>query len=83
MLASALGGQNVELEFNGKQADRRFVNESTEQIEFTIPAGLVQSDRVDIDFRTPEAKSPSSLGMSRDNRVLGIAVYWFRLEAIP
>jgi hypothetical protein len=83
MLAWTLGGQNVELEVNGKRIGRRFVKESTEQIEFSIPAGLVQSDRVEIVFRTPEAKSPSSLGRSGDTRVLGIAVQWFRLEAVP
>ena len=51
--------------------------------EFTviIPAEAVSAGTLEIEFRTPKAFSPKSLGKSEDARVLGICVHWLELAA--
>jgi hypothetical protein len=58
-----------------------FVIDQIEPGEQTIrlPASLLRADN-ELIFKLPDAASPASLGLSKDPRPLGIAVYWMQLE---
>jgi hypothetical protein len=83
MLAAAFRGQNIAVEANGEIIGRRFIKPTPEEIAFSIPASLVQDDRLLIVFRMPEAVSPKSVGLGDDNRNLGLRLAQFRLEGQP
>jgi len=77
-----LPAQTVALTVNGQPlADWSMTGAETQQV--TIPADLLSGQRLlQIDFRLPDASSPLALGLSADNRVLGIALRELRIEHI-
>lgn len=47
-----------------------------------IPAGVLKENNVLV-LELPDARSPAALGLSRDSRKLGIALYWVRISGEP
>jgi hypothetical protein len=72
--------QSVNIILNGTTVDS-FVIEQGEPLERTIilPAKLLRAENEMI-FKLPDATTPASLGLSKDPRPLGIAVFWMQLE---
>ncbi|MCU1264979.1 MAG: hypothetical protein JWM21_1297 [Acidobacteria bacterium] len=72
--------QRVGIFLNGTLVES-FVIESSEASERTIalPAKLLGREN-ELIFKLPDAASPASLGLSKDPRPLGIAVYWMQLQ---
>ena len=72
--------QRVSIILNGTTVDS-FVVEQSEAMTRTIalPAKLLL-DGNELIFKLPDAASPAALGLSKDPRPLGIAVYWIELE---
>jgi hypothetical protein len=50
--------------------------------EYTIelPANILRGQNV-LTFTLPDAASPQSLGLSKDFRKLGLALYWLKFTA--
>ncbi|MDQ2856705.1 MAG: hypothetical protein M3R68_10280 [Acidobacteriota bacterium] len=71
--------QRVSLILNGTTIES-FVIENSEPSEraIALPEKLLRRDN-DLIFKLPDAASPASLGLSKDPRLLGIAVYWMQL----
>lgn len=79
--ASAYGGQTVGLDVNGKTVGQQFIESEDGQVEFTVPADAVQSDRLRIVFRTPEAISPAAATPGEtDTLALGLNLKSFNLR---
>ena len=70
--------QPVEVLANQKQVAQWQVS-SAGEFAAIIPAEAVSGSTLEIEFRTPKAASPKTLGQSEDARVLGICVYWLEL----
>jgi len=66
--------QRFGIKVNGKELGWKEGSESNEY-SFDIPVELVNNvDKLNIEILLPDAKSPSSVGMSSDTRVLGLAL---------
>jgi hypothetical protein len=74
--------QRVDVCLNGVGVDR-FVVEQAEPVErtITLPASVLRSQNRLV-FELPDAASPASVGLSKDDRPLGIAVYWMQLAPV-
>ncbi|RAI33226.1 hypothetical protein CH340_12955 [Rhodoplanes serenus] len=83
MKAFAFAGQTVEIVVDGETIARRFLTSTPEEIVLPFSAAVLKGGNVVIEFKTPESKSPSELGSSRDLRVLGIGIQSFALEQQP
>jgi hypothetical protein len=72
--------QRVIVFLNGSDVDS-FTVQQTEPLEraITLPARLIRAQN-ELIFKLPDASSPASFGLSRDDRPLGVAVYWLQLE---
>ena len=72
--------QRVNVFLNGTSVDS-FVIEQTEPLErtITLPANLLRKEN-QLTVALPDAASPASFGLSKDDRPLGIAVYWMQFE---
>ncbi len=72
--------QRVNIALNGTTVDS-FVIEQGESMGHTmaLPARLLRSDN-ELIFKLPDARSPLSLGLSKDPRPLGISVFWMEFE---
>ena len=81
LVAGKLPGQRVSVLLNGTGVDN-FVTDQAEPVERAIrlPARLLRSEN-SLMFDLPDAASPASFGLSKDDRLLGIAVYWMQFEA--
>jgi len=73
-----LNDQKLIIQANNKLI-KEFVIRETGVYSVTIPAQDI-SDMLEISLLTPNATSPSSLGISQDKRSLGIALSWIRLR---
>jgi hypothetical protein len=80
LVASQHQSQRVAILLNGKSIDDFTAdNPSPGERTVTLPANfLVQKNS--LRFVLPDAVSPSSLGLSHDDRLLGLAVYWMRFQ---
>jgi hypothetical protein len=56
-----------------------FTEEQTREYVLTLPAGALQHNNI-LTFKLPNATSPRALRMSIDQRQLGIAAQWMRLQ---
>jgi hypothetical protein len=64
--------QRVRFELNGERlAEITVSDQGPRPVELTPPAGTLRSENV-LRLLLPDARSPASLGISRDTRVLGI-----------
>lgn len=71
--------QPVELYANGQKITDWQVGDTAE-FSASIPAEVIGDSRtLTIEFRTPKAVSPKSLGLNADTRVLGICVHSLQL----
>jgi hypothetical protein len=74
-----LPAQRVRFELNGERLDEVTVEEPGRRpVELPVPAGLLRPQNV-LRLALPDARSPASLGASRDARVLGVRVGTLRL----
>lgn len=73
--APELSSQPVEVFVNGQKLAEWQVNSNTAGYYVTIPADTVKgAGTLEIEFRTPKAISPKSVGAGEDWRVLGICL---------
>jgi len=72
--------QRIFVSLNGTLVDALILTENKE-LEFSIslPENLLRRENV-LKFRIPDAASPELLKISTDQRLLGFAVYWIKLE---
>ncbi len=68
--------QPVEMEVwvNGHQLGRMKFDERWRGVELPLERSWLKKGRNRIDFRCPDARSPLELGLSRDDRRLGVAI---------
>jgi hypothetical protein len=72
--------QTVEVYANDKKV-AEWQAGNTAELTALIPADANQSGgKMMIEFRTPKAASPKSLGLNEDPRVLGVCVLWLELR---
>jgi hypothetical protein len=70
-----LRSQPVEVYVNGQKLAEWEVNSNTAGYYVTIPADTVKgASKLEIEFRTPKAISPKSVGAGQDYRVLGVCL---------
>lgn len=67
--------QRVQVTVNGKELVTIALNDPRPKLhKFVIPAALVDSDEVEIAFGLPDAAIPADLGISGDQRTLGLSI---------
>jgi hypothetical protein len=72
--------QPVEVFVNGQKLAEWQVNSNPAEYQLTIPADKGKGGRaLEIEFRTPKATSPKSVGLNEDPRVLGVCLQWLEL----
>src|SRR5205085_6363448 len=72
--------QPVEVFVNGQKLAEWEANSNPAEYQLTIPADTVKRGRtLEIEFRTPKATSPKSVGLNEDPRVLGVCLQWLEL----
>jgi hypothetical protein len=70
--------QRVNINLNGQLVQRLTLTSNAPQVhEFVLPRQQLRSKNI-LTFELPDARSPKSLGINDDLRVLGIAVWWIR-----
>ena len=80
LLAGTFLMQRVLVAVNGAAAGEfRHDGGALRVFEVPIRAGMLRRDTV-VRFELPDARSPKSLGLSNDSRLLGVTVEWFRLD---
>jgi hypothetical protein len=72
--------QPVEVYANGTKIADWTVSDNTE-LTAPIPANVVKDGALKIEFKTPKAASPKSLGQNEDARVLGIRMFTLAIES--
>ncbi len=80
LLGNTFRAQRVEVRFNGVVVGEwRHDGGQPSLMAVTLPAALVRPDNVlHLDF--PDARTPKSLGLNDDTRLLGLTVAWMRLD---
>jgi hypothetical protein len=82
MMGGTFRAQRVTVRVNGVEVgELRHDGGSLRSLEVTIPGGLLRRDNV-VRFDLPEARSPQSLGLNDDPRLLGLTLEWFRLDPV-
>ena len=78
--APDLPSQPVEVFVNGQKLAEWQASSNPVEYQLTIPASTVKGGRIlEIEFRTPKATSPKSVGLNEDPRVLGACLQWLEL----
>lgn len=78
--APDLPSQPVEVFVNGQKLAEWQASSNPAEYQLTIPADIVKGGRtLEIEFRTPKATSPKSVGLNEDPRVLGVCLQWLEL----
>jgi hypothetical protein len=78
-----LPSQPVEVFVNGQKLAEWQVNSNPAGYSVAIPADTIKAGgTLEIEFRTPKAASPKSVGMSEDPRVLGVCVVSLELAKV-
>lgn len=73
--------QRVSVALNGQVLkDFTITDELAREYTFELPAGLLKEKNV-LTFTLLDAQSPQSLGLSKDPRELGLALYWLKFTA--
>ena len=77
-----LDAQQIEVYLNDQPVGEWLASEDTFQTyRLEIPqVAFRESDEALLEFRTPDAASPASLGRGADRRILGLAMMWVRLS---
>jgi hypothetical protein len=78
-----VGEQRVYVTLNGQQIETLVLREDkANEYRLLLPKGLLR-DRNQLVFGLPDASSPKTLGINKDDpRLLGIAMYWMNLHAL-
>ncbi len=72
--------QRFSIALNGKPVARfSFNDDLPHEVSVVLPANIMRQQNL-LELFLPDAASPSSLGVSEDGRVLGIALYWIQFE---
>ncbi len=72
--------QRVFISANGLQIDALTLRENVAKVyQIVLPKAALRQTNI-LEFSLPDAVSPSSLGVSKDVRKLGIAVYWMKFQ---
>ena len=72
--------QRFSIAFNGKPVAKfSFNDDLPHEISFALPSNIMRQQNL-LELFLPDAKSPNSLGVSKDSRSLGIAVYWIQFK---
>ena len=80
-IAGAQTNQVVEIWINGvKQTQNILTQRFGNQIEIPLPASIIKSEILRIDFVFPSAISPKALGIGIDERPLAIGLEVVRYE---
>ncbi len=66
------GEQRVQISSQGRTLYDGTVTNDAPYIEFDVPADCARKDLLELDFALPDACSPKSIGVSEDERELGI-----------
>jgi len=70
--------QRVNINLNGQLVHRLTLTSNVPQVhEFVLPHQQLKPKNI-LTFELPDARSPKSLGINDDLRLLGIAVWWIR-----
>jgi hypothetical protein len=71
--------QRILVELNGQPIDSISLNQNTEsELSIKLAANLLRHENI-LSFNLPDAASPELLGVSSDQRMLGMAVHWIEL----
>jgi len=71
--------QKVLVSLNGEYVQMLTLGRTPEDIELDLPIGLFKQEN-ELFFQLPDRHSPASLGVSTDDRDLGIEVAWMEIE---
>jgi hypothetical protein len=72
--------QPVEVFVGGQKLSEWQVGGEPAEYIVTLPANAVtDGDTLEIEFRTPKATSPKSVGLNEDSRVLGACLSWLEI----
>ncbi len=82
LLAETVGRQRVAIELNGVRLWQGTGDGTWVSAAVGLPAAALRPDN-DLVFLLPDARSPKSVGLGGDERVLGLAVRWIRFDAAP
>lgn len=74
-----LTAQNVEVLANGKKVADWQVADRKEYIAY-IPGAVTFGGQLELEFKTPDATTPKSLGLNDDTRLLSVCVFSLTLE---
>jgi hypothetical protein len=77
-IGGSVNAQKVTLTLNGERL-REFELTAGQEFELTIPASNLGTNNV-LTFQLPNAASPRSLGLSDDDRLLGLRVEWLEFS---
>jgi len=67
--------QRVGLVINGQELVTLILNDARPKLhKFVIPAAMVTGDKIEIALNLPDAAIPAELGISGDQRMLGISI---------
>jgi hypothetical protein len=73
--------QRVSVALNGAVLSNfEIMDDSVHENTIELPANLFRDKNV-LTFTLPDAKSPQSLGLSKDPRKLGLSLYWLKFKA--
>jgi hypothetical protein len=77
-----LSGQRAFLTINNNTlAEPILMNGSISRVSIPVPAGYVKNGDNELSLRLPDATSPKNLGMSPDDRLLGLGVFNITLSS--
>jgi hypothetical protein len=81
LLSGPVTEQAIEVFANGRSVDRLVMTDPTARTySVTIPAELLRGRTLDLELAIPGARTPESLGLNEDRRVLGFAFRWAMVE---
>jgi hypothetical protein len=80
--APELPSQSVDVFINGQQTTHWEIAVKG-LVQLLIPANALRDGRLELEFKLPKATSPSALGISADQRKLGLRFYDLELAAPP
>ena len=81
MMSTTFGKQRVVVGLNGREITAFEQNsEGLELIEFDLPSEVLAASNT-LTFALPDARTPKSVGLNEDERILGLGIAW--MELVP
>jgi hypothetical protein len=81
LVPGKINQQHVSIELNGRLITTLVLKESApREYSIDVPADVLQEKNVLI-FGGPDAESPATFGLSRDNRLLAINAQWLEIDS--